>query len=1132
MIVNFYSGVKMAQVRTRDPIPNMPLFEHPPPAKGESARVRQRRGCQIAARRRANQDIIVLQQMTSGTFNEKLLDEEPWPEPSHPRPRSEVAKDLAQAILAVEERLARPSDCPTGDDAVRRLLGSAYRASGKESVRLTRGTVPLRGEVWPMNVPDVDLPPPFSLPVCISELSRKIHRAFANAEKIMYKEDFLSTAQTVHWMMEVATPGGAQKASRSETAPEKVRAFEDPVLRDPRQRLALAVRLWQAGMLRTVNRARGFVSLFTVVKKQLPCGAVALRLVFDLRELNKLFKTPPWAALGGPSPVSGIEVCAESAAGWTLRGASGDIPDFFYRLGIPASLSEAFCFPAVTPAALSAELTRVGWTGPMPDLSARYLAFCIAPMGWSWAVWAAQETINAVCGPAVKEFEAGARKDEPSPLRTEKPGTGADQSSQDGERPKEPRRSSVIAPGQRAGEVGQQCVFEEEQSEGSSDSESDDDYEPGLPVLDKSRLLVHGAPIPRFGLRRRRRAVYSLYVDDFIILVLENILFPETVGDAVKLRNLMKQALIAAGFAVHKEADGDALAVTGVIVGGSPLEAAPMEWKRWLVREATEELCLRRTKVVRGWIESIVGSLAWFMLLGRGGFSIFDRVYKFIREGGQKDVVEIPSTTKCELVAAARLSGLFRIRLDSGYWHKVYMLDASPVGAGIISTEATLRECRSEARYGHRSAWTTWTESDIELGLQEIRDQGQLVEFVDGLGVAKEKFARILILGGGPRQAAIIEREVRPLMRETGIMVDFEVMDKNVFPGGSLTNEADRSRLLLRAKQGAFDYVYTVFGGETWGQPRSTVLRTPCYKWGLSIVSEHSRRRIKQANVRILASTVAAAAVEDTGGDWTFVTDGKVGHPAVHISHLEEICELTHGAEKVRQGCICQWGAPICGGRWVASSHVKDYDFDGKCSGNSSERLSVGESHGVAVAGEPDLIAKHARLIAERLVERRSQLKGAPDPDDFDDKDCMLSAGTRIRAPPVGKAFDDSARFKEEFRIRWAKPEPSNVVETVAIASCLRHVVRDKRSWGKRIIIVSDNLAAIGVTMKGRSSKRRMLMLTRQIGALALAAGLKIHVRWTPSERNWSDGPSRGHKIGYYHAGSRKVITKFERRLA
>ena len=101
-------------------------------------------------------------------------------------------------------------------------------------------------------------------------------------------------------------------------------------------------------------------------------------------------------------------------------------------------------------------------------------------------------------------------------------------------------------------------------------------------------------------------------------------------------------------------------------------------------------------------------------------------------------------------------------------------------------------------------------------------------------------------------------------------------------------------------------------------------------------------------------------------------------------------------------------------------------------------------------------------------------------------------------------------------------------METVTIASCLRHVLRNQGAWGKRIMIVSVNLAAIRVVMKGRSSKRRTFTLARQIGAMCLAMGVKIYLRWTPSARKWADGPSRGHGIGYWDASARKVITRLK----
>ena len=49
------------------------------------------------------------------------------------------------------------------------------------------------------------------------------------------------------------------------------------------------------------------------------------------------------------------------------------------------------------------------------------------------------------------------------------------------------------------------------------------------------------------------------------------------------------------------------------------------------------------------WIESIVGVLAWFMLLGRGGFAILDETYRFVREERGAPLAVMPKEVKKEL---------------------------------------------------------------------------------------------------------------------------------------------------------------------------------------------------------------------------------------------------------------------------------------------------------------------------------------------------------------------------------------------------------------------------------------------------------------------------------------------------
>jgi hypothetical protein len=80
--------------------------------------------------------------------------------------------------------------------------------------------------------------------------------------------------------------------------------------------------------------------------------------------------------------------------------------------------------------------------------------------------------------------------------------------------------------------------------------------------------------------------------------------------------------------------------------------------------------------------------------------------------------------------------------------------------------------------------------------------------------------------------------------------------------------------------------------------------------------------------------------------------------------------------------------------------------------------------------------------------------------------------------------------------------------------ACIRHAVRSKEGWGKRHLTIGDSLVTIGAFSKGRSSSPSVLHLCRRMCALVVAFGLRLVWRWIPTDRNLSDGPSRGYPIG------------------
>eukprot|EP00959_Pyramimonas_sp_CCMP1952_P110831 2318823-Pyramimonas_sp.AAC.1 len=57
-------------------------------------------------------------------------------------------------------------------------------------------------------------------------------------------------------------------------------------------------------------------------------------------------------------------------------------------------------------------------------------------------------------------------------------------------------------------------------------------------------------------------------------------------------------------------------------------------------------------------------------------------------------------------------------------------------------------------------------------------------------------------------------------------------------------------------------------------------------------------------------------------------------------------------------------------------------------------------------------------------------------------------------------------------------------------------------------------MVCLGGFSKGRSARRPILILRRRVAALDLGRGMREYWRWVPSDRNRSDGPSRGFPIG------------------
>ena len=68
-------------------------------------------------------------------------------------------------------------------------------------------------------------------------------------------------------------------------------------------------------------------------------------------------------------------------------------------------------------------------------------------------------------------------------------------------------------------------------------------------------------------------------------------------------------------------------------------------------------------------------------------------------------------------------------------------------------------------------------------------------------------------------------------------------------------------------------------------------------------------------------------------------------------------------------------------------------------------------------------------------------------------------------------------------------------------------MLRNSRTHGRNLLLLSDAMAPILAISKGRSSARGMMRVCRRIAALALACNASLHIRWIASERNPADSP-------------------------
>ena len=206
------------------------------------------------------------------------------------------------------------------------------------------------------------------------------------------------------------------------------------------------------------------------------------------------------------------------------------------------------------------------------------------------------------------------------------------------------------------------------------------------------------------------------------------------------------------------------------------------------------------------------------------------------------------------------------------------------------------------------------------------------------------------------------------------------------------------------------------------------------------------------------------------------------------------------------------------------------YAFAKKC-GHRRARLwpSVLRELRLAIALVPLVRSDLSRPVADVLIQtdasgngsgvaytrevphddlRRECMRPRTEPRNPDDQwEVQRAWGADFEAPQDPSAWRVAVRRRLRGPARLAH---INDKELGAIVDAVRWAVRSSRTRHCRLVVESDSTAAVGALRKGRSSKRPLLRHCRRLAALTLAEQLTLEARWTPTTKNFADGPSRG----------------------
>lgn len=200
------------------------------------------------------------------------------------------------------------------------------------------------------------------------------------------------------------TPAEVDKRLKEDPSACPPKPYWDPILKNSKSvRTKLLVDLWKVGVVSFRTSIKASVGLF-FVKKKTP---EYIRMVVDCRISNVHHRSPPVTRLGSGSGFIDFDLspemlgrhCGEQCndIGW---GSEMDVSDCFYQFSMPEfgiddprQCREWLKSGVRLESVFDEDLNQDVPVGPDTIL---YPVIGVMPMGWSWALWFANETVAAI----------------------------------------------------------------------------------------------------------------------------------------------------------------------------------------------------------------------------------------------------------------------------------------------------------------------------------------------------------------------------------------------------------------------------------------------------------------------------------------------------------------------------------------------------------------------------------------------------------------------------------------------------------------------------------------------------------------------------------------------------------------